>query len=123
MNTTNQPQEYNYYELAASAHSGRRIRFNERALLEVCNLHSRSIARARSLACEALEKGRYAIFILEHIDDFCRCRRGKLRQSLHLLSEAIAAMESMENQNPNVYKHFIYQFKEYAFYAREQLVA
>ena len=57
------------YLLAASA-AGGRVAVYGQTLFEVCRFHELSLRRIRSVEAKALERGRYALFMLSQIENF-----------------------------------------------------
>ena len=57
------------YLLAASA-AGGRVAVYGQTLFEVCRFHELSLRRIRSVEAKALERGRYAFFMLSQIENF-----------------------------------------------------
>ena len=67
------------YLLAASA-AGGRVAVYGQTLFEVCRFHELSLRRIRSVEAKALERGRYALFMLSQIENFdSRDRRVLIR--------------------------------------------
>lgn len=86
------------YLLAASA-AGGRVAVYGQTLFEVCRFHELSLRRIRSVEAKALERGRYAFFMLSQIENFdSRDRLWALGRILLLCDSAIDTFESMENR-------------------------
>ena len=86
------------YLLAASAAGGQ-------TLFEVCRFHELSLRRIRSVEAKALERGRYALFMLSQIENFdSRDRLWALGRILLLCDSAIDTFESMENREKSLYR-------------------
>ena len=82
------------YLLAASA-AGGRVAVYGQTLFEVCRFHE----------AKALERGRYALFMLSQIENFdSRDRLWALGRILLLCDSAIDTFESMENREKSLYR-------------------
>lgn len=74
-------------------------------LFEVCRFHELSLRRIRSVEAKALERGRYAFFMLSQIENFdSRDRLWALGRILLLCDSAIDTFESMENREKSLYR-------------------
>ena len=92
------------YLLAASA-AGGRVAVYGQTLFEVCRFHELSLRRIRSVEAKALERGRYAFFMLSQIENFdSRDRLWALGRILLLCDSAIDTFESMENRERSLYR-------------------
>lgn len=92
------------YLLAASA-AGGRVAVYGQTLFEVCRFHELSLRRIRSVEAKALERGRYALFMLSQIENFdSRDRLWALGRILLLCDSAIDTFESMENRERSLYR-------------------
>ena len=92
------------YLLAASA-AGGRVAVYGQTLFEVCRFHELSLRRIRSVEAKALERGRYALFMLSQIENFdSRDRLWALGRILLLCDSAIDTFESMENREKSLYR-------------------
>jgi len=92
------------YLLAASA-AGGRVAVYGQTLFEVCRFHELSLRRIRSVEAKALERGRYALFMLSQIENFdSRDRLWALGRIILLCDSAIDTFESMENRERSLYR-------------------
>lgn len=74
------------YELVASAHCGQTHIYG-RTLEEISALHVAVIRKAESAELRAIEQGRYARFLLEHINDYNAVLHDKKLQLAITLTE------------------------------------
>ncbi len=98
------------YQLAASTRGGS-IRIYGESLEEVCRRHRSIIRRTKDSAAKALEKGRYALFMLEQIDRF-HDRRARLLLIAALLETAIDTLTQANGGDSVKYGPMVRRFKE-----------